>query len=394
MPTYTLHIPPDEIVRLLRVERASAGGQPELYVEAWQDYVIEEEFDRAAYGLRDGEAYSLVSSEVVLAIEARLEQNYWVLSIAVRQDLGPRIIADEEALLGVPLSVDAFEAELLAPGARSASVRLDARTQDGKAHFDRWWADLVQRHAAVAAAGGASRPVAEPAGSGPGATTRPDAATAPETGALTYRSREAVAVFADGDALEAAVTALGIAGFDRAAISVLGAEDKVRARIGRVYAAVAEIEDDPRAPRAAFVSRGTRLEGEAAAVVVPFYLGGLAGAAAVVASGGALAAAIAGTILASAAGGGLGALLARAVAQHHRRHIVEQLEHGGLVLWVGVRTEAEATHACDVLRDAGGRDVHLHDVRKSWGPPDRPLSQARVDPFLEPEPRPGAAPPA
>lgn len=209
----------------------------------------------------------------------------------------------------------------------------------------------------------------------------------PESGALIYQSREAVGVFADPDALEAAVTALESAGFDRAAISVLGAVGKARDRIGRLYETVREIEDDPRAPRAAFVSHGSRLEGAAAAVVAPFYLGGLTGAAAIVASGGALAAAIAGTILAGAAGGGLGALLVYAVARHHAAQIAAQVARGGLVLWVGVRTEAEAARALDLLRQSGGTDVHLHQISKAWEAADRPLSEARVDPFLEREPK-------
>lgn len=209
----------------------------------------------------------------------------------------------------------------------------------------------------------------------------------PETSLLLYQSCEGVAVFPDSDRLEAAVTALEIAGFDRAAISVLGAADKVRERIGRIYETMRQIEDDPRVPRAAFISRGSRLEGAAAAVVTPFYLGGLTGAAAIVASGGALAAAIAGTILGGALGGGLGALLVYAVGRHHATQIASQLAHGGLVLWVGVRTETEAARALDILRQSGGADVHLHQLSKTWSAEDRPLSEARVDPFLEPEPR-------
>ncbi len=92
-----------------------------------------------------------------------------------------------------------------------------------------------------------------------------------------YQSREAVAVFADPDALEAAVTALGIAGFDRAAISVLGAADKVRERIGRIYETVREIEDDPRVPRAAFISRGSRLEGAITATAAHLRTGSILG---------------------------------------------------------------------------------------------------------------------
>jgi ApbE superfamily uncharacterized protein (UPF0280 family) len=88
-----------------------------------------------------------------------------------------------------------------------------------------------------------------------------------------------------------------------------------------------------------FVSKESRGVGTAAAIVVPLFIGGLAGAAAIAASGGALAAAVATTILGSATGAGLGALLVHAVAQHHAKQVEEQLAQGGLVVWVSVPDE-------------------------------------------------------
>ena len=81
----------------------------------------------------------------------------------------------------------------------------------------------------------------------------------PETSLLLYQSREAVAVFADSDALEAAVTALEIAGFDRAAISVPGAGidllkpslDQWGALVGRSLPDPAAQAAEARAPVAA-----------------------------------------------------------------------------------------------------------------------------------------------
>jgi hypothetical protein len=48
-------------------------------------------------------------------------------------------------------------------------------------------------------------------------------------------------------------------------------------RIGHLHRKVAEIEDDRREPRAADVSKVSRREGGAASVVIPLYVGGLAG---------------------------------------------------------------------------------------------------------------------
>jgi hypothetical protein len=146
MPIYVLHISPQDVVRLVRAETASAGGQPELFVNAWEDYEIEEDFDRHAYGLADGDKYSLVSVEAVLNIEARLEQNYWVLSIAVRKDLGPQAIESDDALLGASLTLDRFETDFLSIGDALVRVRLQTHTARAREHFRQWWSELNRRH--------------------------------------------------------------------------------------------------------------------------------------------------------------------------------------------------------------------------------------------------------
>jgi hypothetical protein len=182
----------------------------------------------------------------------------------------------------------------------------------------------------------------------------------------TYRTREAVGVFADADALEAAVNDLESSGFDRASISVLGSDSEVRNRVGRLYRNVLEIEDDPRAPRTSFVSSARRLAGETAAVVFPLYIGGLAGLAAVVASGGALALAVGVAIIGSAAGASLGGLLAGAIAEHHAMKIEEQIGQGGLVLWVKLADDDAERRALAVLEKSGARDIHIHKIQREW----------------------------
>src|SRR5664280_2872775 len=133
MPTCLLRLSAEEIVRVVRAEMDAAGGQPELYVGAWQDYGIEEDYDRSAYGLHDGAQYDLVTVEGNLNIEPRIERNYWILSVAVRREIGPRIIGDENALLGAPLMLDEFESGFRAQGEREGvvSLYLTALTRQG-----------------------------------------------------------------------------------------------------------------------------------------------------------------------------------------------------------------------------------------------------------------------
>lgn len=197
----------------------------------------------------------------------------------------------------------------------------------------------------------------------------------------SYPSREAVGVFANPDALEAAVGELEVSGFPRAAISVLASDEKVRERVGRLYRTVGEIEDDRHAPQTGFVSKDSLEGGEAAAVGIPCYLGAVA-AVAFIASGGALAVTIAAAVAGGVGGAGLGALLARAISHHHRDHILAQLAQGGMVLWVNVGDAAAERRALQILTKAGGDDVHVHDIQREWTLKDQPLSDVQPDPFL------------
>jgi hypothetical protein len=175
-------------------------------------------------------------------------------------------------------------------------------------------------------------------------------------GTCIYSAREAVGVFADSEALEAAVDEFEISGFDHATVSVPAADKTIKERVGHLYAAVAEIEDDRHVPQAPFVSNDSLVVGEAAAVGIPLYIGGCAGAVIATALGGTLAATIAATLAGGAACAGIGALLAHAINAERR--------------------------ALQIMAQAGARDIHVHDIKREWSLKDRPLSEAQFDPFL------------
>lgn len=190
--------------------------------------------------------------------------------------------------------------------------------------------------------------------------------------------KEAVGVFRDPDALEAAIDELEVSGFDRAALSVLATDAKATDQVARFYRTIKEVEDSGRAPRGSFVSRDSRTEGEAAAVGIPLYVGGFAGAAAVAASGGALALAIAVAIGGGAIGAGFGAILAAAIARHHAEGVREQLDKGGLVLWVSVPDSDAEQRAVAILNKMGAQDVHVHQIKREWAEVRMP----QFDPLL------------
>jgi hypothetical protein len=69
--------------------------------------------------------------------------------------------------------------------------------------------------------------------------------------------REVAAVFRSRQALDEAVDALLLAGFDRADIDLMASVEAVRQKLGGIYAPAEELADVPDVPRRAFTTRGT-----------------------------------------------------------------------------------------------------------------------------------------
>ena len=165
--------------------------------------------------------------------------------------------------------------------------------------------------------------------------------------------REVVGVFDDPEALEAAVFALETHGFDRAAFSLLADEATVERELGHRYRRVAEMEDEPAAPRGTFFTRVSRAEAEYGLPV------GLASIGALVLAG---VGGLLPVLVAAGGGAALGAVLGRMMHSHHARRVQEQLARGGLLLWVNVRDAAQEKAAVETLSAHSAHDVHVHEV--------------------------------
>lgn len=172
--------------------------------------------------------------------------------------------------------------------------------------------------------------------------------------------REAVGYFKSADSLQDAIDDLMSSGFDRAQLSLLASEEAVQEKLGHRYRRVRELEDEPNAPRVAYVSDESVGAAEGALIGTPLYVAALVAGGAIVASGGTVLAAFAGAALAGTAGGLIGAALAKYVGDEHADHIDEQLKHGGLLLWVTVQDPEHETRAVEILKQHSGRDVHVH----------------------------------
>ncbi|NKB58700.1 MAG: hypothetical protein GKS00_20415 [Alphaproteobacteria bacterium] len=174
--------------------------------------------------------------------------------------------------------------------------------------------------------------------------------------------REAVGVFDSAETLEAAVDELQSSGFNRADLSLLAGEPAVQEKLGHMYDKVSELEDDATVPRDAYVSTESIGNAEGGLIGGLMYIGAVAAAGSIVASGGPLAAAIAGAAMVGGAGGLIGAILANWIGDHHADYLQDQLDRGGLLLWVRTWNEAQEKSASDILTKHSAHDVHVHGL--------------------------------
>lgn len=171
---------------------------------------------------------------------------------------------------------------------------------------------------------------------------------------------EAVGVFDRFEDLQQAYYDLRTVGFSRHDISLLGKEDVLKEKLGKSYWQASDLEDDPRAPRAAFVSEDAigALEGSIAGGF--FYVGSMIALAVLLTPASTLAASIAAVAIGGSPAAVLGVLLARRSGKHHKDYYANQIEHGGILLWVRIRDDAHEKMAVDILKGHSGRDVHVH----------------------------------
>jgi hypothetical protein len=175
-------------------------------------------------------------------------------------------------------------------------------------------------------------------------------------------SREAVGIFRSAEGLQSAIDELLSSGFHRAELSLLASEAAVVEKLGHIYTKPDVLADDPEVPRAAYVGGEDIGDAEGGIIGALVYVGATAAVGAVVASGGTLLAVIAGATLAGGAGGLIGSVLAKWVGDHHARHLQEQIERGGLLLWVRTRDPAREQRAIEILGKYSAEKVHVHGL--------------------------------
>jgi hypothetical protein len=169
------------------------------------------------------------------------------------------------------------------------------------------------------------------------AMPRRDASPENTASSETQHIREVVGIFASSGDLQMAIDDLLSAGFDRMDLSLLASAAAVDEKLGHRFAKVETIADDQSLPRAAYVSLEAIGDAEGGGIGSLMYIGAMTAAGVVVAAGG--------------SGGGLiGAIVAKWIGSHHAHYLQDQLERGGLLLWVRAPDIAAERRAIDILQ--------------------------------------------
>jgi len=154
--------------------------------------------------------------------------------------------------------------------------------------------------------------------------------------------REAVAAFADKDALRAAVAGLLKSGFKPTDLSVLATHESLEV--------AGEVPAYPGKPRQTLLAGLT----DEAPLLMPLTIAGIA-----LLSGGPVAAALAALAAAGLGGVALKEVLDRVIANHHSAAVAEAIRTGSLLLWVRVDDPELEAPAVRRLEEAGGRNAHI-----------------------------------
>jgi hypothetical protein len=171
---------------------------------------------------------------------------------------------------------------------------------------------------------------------------------------------EAVGIFHRNEDLQGAIDELLSSGFDRSELGLLASETAVREKLRDQFKSISALADDPTVPRTSYVSPEAIGDAQGGLIGALVYVGATAAAGVVVASGGTLAAIITAVVLAGGTGGLLGSVLAKWLGDHHATYLQDQIDRGGLLLWVRTRHAADEQRAVEILKRHSGGEVHVH----------------------------------
>ena len=170
--------------------------------------------------------------------------------------------------------------------------------------------------------------------------------------------KEVVGVFMSKDDLQNAIRELEGTAFPRQDISVMGGRGELERVFGAKVIPPEFAIDNPDTPRQAPSRPEERTIGAAGMIGGTAYVGAMAMALA--AGAVTFPAIVSAAVIGGIGGGTLGAILTKLLGDRYNRHIEQQVEKGGLLLWVRTPDSEREDLANRILITNNAYEVHVH----------------------------------
>jgi len=177
--------------------------------------------------------------------------------------------------------------------------------------------------------------------------------------------REAVAIFKDEDEMQDVIEELESSGFDRAELSVMSSVDEEGQKAGHIIHPVEDERYNPEIPRSSHLDVASWGDAKGVLIGAPLYAGAFAMAIAGAVNRLDLVSIILLVIAGGAVGASVGFFLSAWIKSRHQEQVDEQIEQGGLVLWINIRDQKHEERVKDIISRHTTRNFHLHDIALS-----------------------------
>lgn len=174
--------------------------------------------------------------------------------------------------------------------------------------------------------------------------------------------REAVGLFDDVGAIHDCVEDLQSQGFDRSDITMLSRPQVVGDKTLLPIQDTTQTEDSPTALRGPVIEPESVGDAKGALLGAPIYILTLCGAGLSAAMGLSTGMLLTTTGVAGIVGIAIGVILMQTLSKRQNGYYQQQLEHGGIPLWIHIRDQDHERRAVEILMENQARDVHLHDL--------------------------------
>jgi outer membrane lipoprotein SlyB len=172
--------------------------------------------------------------------------------------------------------------------------------------------------------------------------------------------KEVVGVFMSKDDLQNAIRELESTSFPRQDISVMGSRSDLERVFGAKVVPPEFAIDNPDTPRQAPSRPEEQTIGAAGMIGGTAYVGAMA--LALTAGAVTFPAIISAAVIGGIGGGTMGAVLTKIFGNRFNRHMKEQIEKGGLLLWVRTPDHEREDLANRILITNNAYQVHMHQI--------------------------------